>query len=187
MVIFITNSFFYSDVIKNKTNTLSVNSTNPATIFISEGNKLVDQRDYSHALEKYYAALKLDPNCFLCYYKLGRVYWILRDYGSSVSCLEAAIRLNPKWSLPYETLGDIFLKSKLYFPNRLNKAAENYKRAIELEPSRMELRLRLAQCYENGGEAEKAAKEYETILSIDPKNSAAISSLEKLRNKVVPR
>ena len=79
-----------------------------------------------------------------------------------------AIGVRPRWSLPYETLGDIYLKSKLAFPNRLEKAAENYKKAIELE----------------AGEDEKYAEnEYEKILKIDPTNSAAARSLEKMRNK----
>ncbi len=151
---------------------------------IKEGDSLADRQDYSHALDKYYAALRIDPNCFFCYYKLARVYYAMRDLNSCVSCLEAAIRLNPKWSLPYEALGDVYLKSHGYFPNRLERAVENYKKAIELEPSKIELHLNLAQCYEDKDEKEKAEKVYEAILKIDPSNSTANSSLKRLRNSV---
>jgi tetratricopeptide (TPR) repeat protein len=157
----------------NKTNTPQMNSTTHLNVLITEGDKLTYLQDYSRALDQYYEALKVDPNCSLCYYKLAQVYYAMRDFGSCVSCLEAAIRLNPKWALAYEALGGVYLKSKAAFPNRLNKAAENYKKAIELEPSRIELHLDLAKCYEDGGEANNAEKEYKTILKIDPKNSAA--------------
>jgi tetratricopeptide (TPR) repeat protein len=159
------------------------NATGHVNTLISDGDKLADQHDYSHAIDKYYEAIKLDSNCFLCYYKLARAYWAVRDYGSSVSCLEAAIRLNPQWSLPYETLGDIYLKSKLAIPNRLEKAAESYTKAIYLEPSRIELRLSLAQSYEEAGEVKKAVTVYEAILKIDPTNSKAARSLEKLKSQ----
>ncbi len=160
-------------------NSTSVNS------LVTEGDKLANKQDYSHAIDKYYDALKVDPNCFLCYYKLAQVYWIVRDYRSSVSCLEAATRLNPRWSLPYETLGDIYLKSKLFSSNRLKRAAENYKKAIELEPlpHNIELHFKLAQTYEAGGDEKYAENEYEKILKIDPTNSTAARSLEKLRKK----
>jgi tetratricopeptide (TPR) repeat protein len=159
------------------------NVTSPVNNLISDGDKLADQQDFSHAIDKYYEAIKLDSNCFLCYYKLAQVYWVVRDYGSCVSCLETASRLNPRWSLPYEALGNIYLKTKLVFPNRLEKAAENYSKAIYLEPSRIELRLSLAQCYEDAGDVKKAEAEYEAILQIDPNNTTAISALKKLRNK----
>ncbi len=156
------------------------NATGPVNNLISDGDKLTDQQDYSHAIAKYYEAIKLDSNCFLCYYKLAQVYWVVRDYGSCVSCLETVIRLNPRWSLPYEALGNIYLKTKLYFPNRLEKAAENYSKAIYLEPSRIDLRLNLAQCYEDAGDVKKAETTYEAILQIDPNNTTAISALKKL-------
>ena len=168
----------------NKSDTPQINSESRLNVLIPEGDKLTDLQDYSHAIDKYNAALKIDPNCFLCYYKLARVYYAIRDLGSCVSCLEAAIRLNPKWSLPYEALGNVYLKSKGYFPNRLEKAVENYKKAIELEPSKIELHLNLAQCFEDKDEKEKAEKLYEAILKIDPSNSTAISSLKRLRNSV---
>jgi tetratricopeptide (TPR) repeat protein len=154
-----------------------------ANVLMREGDKLANLQDYSQAINKYYQAISRDPICFLCYYQLSRVYCEQHDYGSCVSCLESTIRLNPRWSLPYESLGDVYLKSKAYFPNRLNRAAENYMKAIELEPSRIELHLKLAQCYEDDGEVKYAEKEYETILKIDPTNSAAVKSLQNLRNK----
>jgi tetratricopeptide (TPR) repeat protein len=168
----------------NKDSTPQLNSTLPVNALITEGDKLANLQDYSHALDKYYEALKIDPNCFLCYYKLAQVYYVVRDIASCVSCLEASIRLNPKWSLPYEALGNVYLKSKGYFPNRLEKAVENYKKAIELEPSKIELHLNLAQCYEDKDEKDKAEKVYEAILKIDPSNSTAIGSLKRLRNSV---
>ena len=177
--------FHDSRPISQKSGQVIPNATNPVNNLISDGDKLADQQDYTHAIDKYYEAIKLDSNCSLCYYKLAQIYWTVRDYGSSVSCLEAAIRLNPRWSLPYETLGDIYLKSKLAFPNRLDKAAKNYKKAIELEPlpHKIELHFKLAQTYEVGGDEKSAENEYEQILKIDPANSTAARSLEKLRHK----
>jgi tetratricopeptide (TPR) repeat protein len=160
------------------------NATSHINNLISDGDKLAAKQDYSHAIDKYNEAIKVDSNCFSCYYKLAQVYWAVRDYGSSVSCLEAAIRLNPRWSLPYETLGDIYLKSKLAIPHRLEKAAENYTKAIYLEPSRIDLRLSLAQSYEDAGEVKNAETVYDAILKIDPNNSTAIRALKKLRNTV---
>jgi tetratricopeptide (TPR) repeat protein len=84
----------------NKTNTQKINSTTSVNLLVTEGDELANKQDYSLAIDKYYEALKIDQNCFLCYYKLAQVYWIVRDYESSVSCLEVATRLNPQWSLP---------------------------------------------------------------------------------------
>lgn len=97
-----------------------------ANMLMREGDNLVDQQDYSQAIDMYYKAITRDPNCFLCYYRLSRVYCELHDYGSCVSCLETTTRLNPEWSLPYELLGDIYYKFKSGFKDGLNKATENY-------------------------------------------------------------
>ena len=83
--------------------------------------------------------------------------------------------------MPYEYLGDIY--SKYSFGDGLNRATENYKKAIGLEPSKIELHLKLAKCYEDGGEGQYAEKEYLEIMKIDPTNSTAIQALEYLRNK----
>ncbi len=157
-----------------------------ANVLMREGDKYNNLRDYSHAIDKYYEALKGDPNCFLCYYKLSQIYCELHDYGSCVSCLESATRLNATWFLPFEILGDIYFKFKSSFKDGLNKAIENYKKAVELEPSKIGLRFKLAKCYEETGKNKYAELEYLEILKIEPTNSLAVHSLEELRNKVDP-
>jgi tetratricopeptide (TPR) repeat protein len=158
-----------------------------ANVLMREGDKLANLQDYSQAIDKYNEAITHDPNCFACYYQLSRVYCGLRDVGSCVSCLESTTRLNPGWFLPYENLGDLYFKFFRSSPDGLNNATKNYKKAIKLEPSNIDLHLKLAKCYEEAEEIKYAAKEYLTIIKIDPTNSTAVHALEKLGNNRVLR
>ena len=62
-----------------------------ANVLMREGDKLDNVQDYSHAIDKYYEALKLDPNCFLCYYQLSCVF--RSNSGSHSGAIQAPVPL----------------------------------------------------------------------------------------------
>lgn len=153
-------------------------------LLLREGKKLYERQDYTHAIEKYNEALTRDPNCYLCSYFISQVYCEMRDYDSCASYLELTTRLNPKWSLPYEILGDIYFKFKFGLKKGgLIKAIEKYKKAVEIDPSKIALRLKLATCYEQAGKIKDAEKEYLAIIKSEPTNFTALQALKNLGNK----
>ncbi len=153
-----------------------------ANLIMRDGEKFLNQRDYTRAIEKFKDALNQDPSCYFCAYLLARVHYELRDYGSSVSYLELTTRLKPTWSLPYEKLGDIYGGIYKFGAKGVSNAIVNYKKAVELEPSNAALHLKLAKCYEETGKTKDAQKVYLEVIKIEPTNSTALQALENLRN-----
>jgi tetratricopeptide (TPR) repeat protein len=152
-----------------------------ANLIMRDGEKFLNQRDYTRAIEKFNDALNRDPNCYYCAYLLARVHYELRDYGSSVSYLKLTTRLKPTWSLPYERLGDIYGSVYKFGAKDVNNAIVNYMKAVGLEPSNVALHLKLAKSFEKTGRAKKAEQVYLEVIKIEPSNSTALQALENLR------
>lgn len=75
--------------------------------------------------------------------------------------------LNEKFALKHAELADLYLQHK-----RFAESAEQYQKAISLSAKKIDLNLRLAECYVQAGQKDKAIQGLKALLQMDPKLSA---------------
>lgn len=102
------------------------------------------------------------------YYALG----VLQHYGEGMEqaaerSFRKAISLDPEWSWGYNALGVVL------FDRDRNAAVNAFDRAKELAPNRSRPYVDLTILYRKAGEMDKAQREAETALEVDPDDAAA--------------
>lgn len=110
----------------------------------------------------------------------GRKAYAAKDYKRAVELFEAAARMMPNNPSYFACLG----KALLYVPERLHRAELAFRRAVAIEPGRIEYRIELARVYERQGKTDSAMKAYEEALIRAPENAAVKEALSRLRAKV---
>ena len=96
--------------------------------FLNEGNKAYKNRDIGTAKEKYLTALKYDPNFAKSYYQLGVIEKASGNTKLAEEYLEKAKELNPENHKIWFVLGNV-----CEIDRKIDRAIENYKKAIELK------------------------------------------------------
>jgi curved DNA-binding protein CbpA len=100
-----------------------------------------------------------------------------RDFETAASCFLVAVQARPdKWK--YHTLLAYTL-SKL--PNRQQEAEAHYKKAIGLEPSRIENYIGLGRLYRKSGRSKQALHTFEEALERDAENTRLIKEIHALK------
>lgn len=85
----------------------------------------------------------------------------------------------------FESINEYAVSAYIYQnKNDLNKAAEDYKKAIQLDPKDHKSRFNLAQIYYLLGDKENARKEYEAVLQQKPNDIEVIFLLASLRQEL---
>jgi tetratricopeptide (TPR) repeat protein len=95
-----------------------------------------------------------------------------RQYDLAVIDCKAAIEQNPRYSYAYNNLGQA-----LFHLNDYKNAITAFDKAIELKPDFIWSRLGRASVLSAAGDDEKALKDYQYALFLDPTNQGAISGL----------
>jgi TolB-like protein/Tfp pilus assembly protein PilF len=117
------------------------------------------------------------------YYLKGNYYWLnyntLEGHELAVRMYEKAIELDPEFALAYAKLS--IMHSTLYSvlgwdhtPERLEKARIALEKARELSPDLPEIHYALAEYAQSFYDYDRALKEYELALEIQPNNSEII-------------
>ncbi len=121
-------------------------------------NRFEDAKD--HCLQ----AISLDPNNLEAYSTLAFIYHEYGLYEEEAKMLEGLKeRLDNPGAAFYLTLGNAY-----YEMGKHDKAAENYLKAIEIEPDFAEAYANLGNAYFMGNQLEKAKNYYTKALSLDP-------------------
>ena len=111
--------------------------------------------------------MKLSPETYSSYYYLGKIYKDAKDIGSALKAFEKAQRD------PETKQKSIIEHGACYMiANRLDNAAIDFQRAIELDKSNTKqetlfARYFLATCYEKLRKIEKAIEQWEEIYKVN--------------------
>jgi LmbE family N-acetylglucosaminyl deacetylase/tetratricopeptide (TPR) repeat protein len=97
------------------------------------------------------------------------------DLAEGVEQLKSAVALNPSASA-YRSLADAYVWRKDF-----SNAAENYRRALKVEPKSIETALDLARAYQNAGERTLAEEVVTQALRTAPNDHQAIELLQEIR------
>jgi len=98
----------------------------------SEGNRLMQQKRFEHALDCYSAALELapdGPNSHVYYSNRAAAFLSINDYESSIDDSERALSLKPDYAKAHARLGLAYFVS-----GRYDEAVEAYEEALEHDP-----------------------------------------------------
>src|SRR5712692_3573083 len=130
------------------------------------------------AIAAFRHALELDRGYALAYAGLGEAYWIryrqARDSGAVEEALTAcrqAVSLDPRRADGHVCLGQVFNETGKY-----EQAAEQFQKAVQLEPSDAAYRG-LALTYQRLGKPEAAESTYRQAISMRPQYWAGYSWL----------
>ena len=120
-----------------------------AARFIKAGSEQLKARDYLAARDSFEQALRYNDDSGAAHLGLGIAFYHLRDDGYAARELNRAASINPREALAFQFLGELY-----YRRDDLALAISYWEKAVELNPSADNLRVRLERIRKEHG-AEK--------------------------------
>lgn len=109
--------------------------------------------DWAGAAEAYRRVLELDPQLVLVRLQLAQALALQGERSAAAAEYRQVLRVDGESLAARLGLGDVLLAAQQW-----RAAAEEYRRALAIQPDLPQVRLRLAECYRQLGEKEKAAE-----------------------------
>jgi arylsulfatase A-like enzyme/Tfp pilus assembly protein PilF len=116
------------------------------------------------AMQALNKAIELSPNFALPYRELGMIEMEKKDYPEAARHLQRAVDLGLAKPFLLNYLGIAYSRT-----GKLQKAVDNYLKALELKPDMADAHLNLGFAYERLQQSAQAAKEYATACRLDAK------------------
>ncbi|MCD8742424.1 tetratricopeptide repeat protein [Mucilaginibacter roseus] len=143
-----------------------------ARTLVQEGSELAAKHDYTNAIEKYKAALKLAPDNSAANYQMAFSLNAMGKGADAIPYLQKVVAAGSSSTITasaYSLMGSIYDKR-----GQARQAIESYLQAIKLAPEDYTLHYNIALAYFRArlyAEAEKSAL---TVLAADPKHTASL-------------
>lgn len=155
-----------------------LNSKNPevlqmlATIYYDQGK-------FNKAIATFKRALEIEPGytdaavgLSIILNDIGRYDDAKKIFEDAKAQLDAKKQINEpnineKFAVKHAELADMYLQFK-----RFDESVEQYQKAVSLSTKKLELNLRLAECYVQAGQKDRAIKELKSLLQADPRLTA---------------
>ncbi len=118
---------------------------------------------YEQSIDRFSAAMRMDPNYSEYYNERGNVFLKLERYAEAERDYRQAIELSPPYHEVWSNLGQC-----LRLTGRMAEAKEAYSRSLDLLPIQEKVWLGRAQARETLGEIEDAIRDYSRALELDP-------------------
>ena len=149
--------------------TTTVPDTAAVKALIKEGTALHDQGKYDAAIDKYRAALKLDPDSVDAMYEMAYSQYARLDLKTSLATAsEAAKRPSPLRSALYGLIGNIYDDLK-----EPAKAIEAYQAGLRENPNLGLLHFNLGVTYRRLNVLPKARASFQNGLSLEPNRASS--------------
>jgi len=150
--------------------TFAQNASKTSKDLLNEGIELHDAEKYDEAIEKYKAALQIDPGYQTANYEIGNTLYTQDKYDDAIIYLTKVINAN-KTDIPdaYNLLGNIYDDK-----NDPEKAISLYKKGIAIDPDYQRLHFNLAICYyRQGNHYKEAEAEIQLALKLEPGHASS--------------
>ena len=143
--------------------------------------------DYAtQAIDYYKKAYALDPKSPVIGERLAEMYWKAQRVHEAEAEAQALLKRNPNDAQTRRLLGHIYLRT-LGNPGEatgqsetVNRAVEQFKEVVRLDPNDIESALWLARLYRLQNQHEKAEEVLRGILRNDAENEASLEQLTQL-------
>jgi tetratricopeptide (TPR) repeat protein len=113
---------------------------------------------------------------------LGGFFTGLKYGPKGINQIHEALKLNPHNAYAYDCMGRRYLFAPRAFGGDIQKAVENFRKAVDINPNYDEGFVWLGIGYEVQGNVEQARQEFERALKINPLNAHARFELSKAHN-----
>jgi tetratricopeptide (TPR) repeat protein len=151
-----------------KVGLLGPNPPREAAAITAEGDREAGQKNFDKALEKYDAALRLDPTYELAYYGRGRVYLERKQLDEALTDFNKVIELNANYAAAYVGRGDVYWQ-RLDFNNALTA----YDNAIRLDPDLSDAYVNRGKVFAEQRSRDKALADYNRAIDLSKDNPIA--------------
>ncbi len=165
-------------------------NTRSALVYLSLGDRLLNQKDTEEAIKNYKEAGKLLPRDIQVQSMLGRIYSGAGEYETAISTLEAAAKmLEAVHPLDTVRLGNVEKELGLAYRRRgkaLNQEADydaaiqHLKKAATLNPTDSDTLAILGGLYRRKGEYVLAYDSYKQASNLNPASSYALGNVASL-------
>ena len=139
----------------------------PAEAQLYLGVSLIRQKRYEDALDCFILALHLRPDLAEARFQLGLAQIHLEQFDQAIENFQAVVDLKPDYADAHCNLGYALYKHR----EELDQAEAHLRRALELDPRKLEAQTNLAIVLDHRGHSDEALGLYERILSITPEDN----------------
>ncbi|TVU26751.1 hypothetical protein EJB05_29311 [Eragrostis curvula] len=117
------------------------------------------------------------------YFELGAVMLRRKFYPAAIKYLQQAIQ---KWDRDEQDLAQVYNALGVSYKrdNKLDKAIQQFEKAVELQPGYVTAWNNLGDAYEQKKDLKSALKAFEEVLLFDPNNKVARPRRDDLRQRV---
>ncbi|HEY3356249.1 MAG TPA: tetratricopeptide repeat protein, partial [Polyangia bacterium] len=134
----------------------------------AEGDRARAARKLDLAIEKYRAAIKLNPRLIDAWNELGNLYFELKRYGEAVEAFRGSLKLDPVFSLGWYNLGQSLRRL-----GRNAEAVEAYERYTKLRPDDPDPWYSLGLARKDLGELRGAVVALERYVALEQRPAEA--------------
>jgi len=172
-------------------------------VAVREGRDCLMVQDYICAIDKFNAAIELDPTNPDAYYNRAIIQLMIQNYANALADCTEALTLDPTHTDAYFARSYLFVltgdypgalddldklielepENALAYSNRANVYLEGWAKydeaiadgmkAIALDPTYADAHYNLGNAYRGKGESEQAIQSYSQAVSLDPTNADA--------------
>jgi len=144
---------------------------NPLNDLLDEAQAAIDKNDFAAAIPPLQKFIAEQPEVAFAHFQLAYVYTNLKRPADARPEYERAIALDAKFFEAYLNLGTLLVEADP------KAAVSPLRKAVELQPAQNHPRYLLAVALERSGEESAAAEQFQTILSLEPNDLAALNYL----------
>ena len=148
------------------------------------GTAYMDLQRWDKAEQTLKTAIEIDPKAFNAYFALGEVYRRQKKFSEAEKNLQSGLAIETRSAQAHFTLARLYwdqaagLKDEAQWRPPLEKAYQEVKQALELDPNLAAAHLLRGNLYFKVRRAEDALKEFEEYLRLDPNGEFAAPTRE---------
>ena len=148
------------------------------------GTTYMDSQQWDKAEQALRRTIEIDPKATNAYFALGEVYRRQKKYAEAEKNLLTGLAIETRSAHAHLTLGRVYwdqaagLKDEAQWRPPLEKAYQEVKQALELDPNLAAAHLLKGNLYFRVRRAEDALKEFEEYLRLDPNGEFAAPTRE---------
>jgi tetratricopeptide (TPR) repeat protein len=144
----------------------------------------MDLQRWDKAEQVLKTVIEIDPKAFNAYFALGEVYRRQKKFSEAEKNLQSGLAIEARSAQAHFTLARVYweqaagLKDEAQWRPPLEKAYQEVKQALELDPNLAAAHLLKGNLYFKVRRAEDALKEFEEYLRLDPNGESAAPTRE---------
>jgi len=134
------------------------------------GNALIEKGDKAKAIEHYYEALRIKPDCELVHNNLGNIAALEGRIDEAITHYSDALKIRPDYALSHFNLG-VMMEHK----GKVNEAIEHYSEAVRIKPGDAKAHFKLGFAMAQKDNFEEALIHYIRSMKLSPDFKASVS------------